>query len=110
MPRTVTAHSNWLLRSATCAFTSSIRYWNFALIDLETARERAKHGHRDSAIPVMRKSVDEVLTGGHLLYGISMAGVFAETLLDSSADGGRGRSRSDDRPAGGRTGRRVSYS
>ena len=30
----------------------------------------------------MRKSVDEILTGGHLLYGISMAGVLVETLLD----------------------------
>ena len=30
----------------------------------------------------MRKSVDEMLTGGHLLYGIPMTGVFVETLLD----------------------------
>ena len=30
----------------------------------------------------MRKSVDEILTEGHLLYGISMTGVFVETLLD----------------------------
>ena len=53
-----------------------------ALNDLIAARERAKRGHRDSAIPVMRKSVDEILTGGHLLYGIPMTGVFVETLLD----------------------------
>jgi adenylate cyclase len=51
-------------------------------IDLQAAREKAKHGDRDSAIPAMRKPVDEVLTGGHLLYGIPMAGVFVETLLD----------------------------
>ena len=52
-------------------------------IDSITARERAKHGDRDSAIPVMRKSVDEILTAGHLLYGISMAGVLVETLLET---------------------------
>ena len=52
------------------------------VIDSITARERAKHGDRDGAIPVMRKSVDEILTRGHLLYGISMAGVLVETLLD----------------------------
>ncbi len=80
-----------------------------ALNDLIAARERAKRGHRDSAIPVMRKSVDEILTGGHLLYGISMAGVFVETL-SIAARRRRSRSRSGDRPTGGRTGRRVGYS
>ena len=59
---------------------------------------------RDSAIPVMRKSVDEILTGGHLLYGIPMAGVLVETLLDRAHGGRRRRSRSGDRPTGGRTG------
>ena len=73
-----------------------------ALNDLIAARERAKRGHRDSAIPVMRKSVDEILTGGHLLYGIPMTGVFVETLLDRAHGGRRRRSRSGDRPTGGR--------
>ena len=55
--------------------------------DLIAARERAKRGDRDDAISVMRKSVDEVLTNRHLLYGISMAGALVETLLDRGAEG-----------------------
>jgi hypothetical protein len=52
------------------------------------ARERARRGDRDEAIPLMRAAVDHVFREGRLLmWGIPATGFLAETLLDRAADG-----------------------
>jgi class 3 adenylate cyclase len=58
------------------------------LVEVYVARERARRGDRDEAIPLMRTAVDHLFREGHLLlWGILATGVLAETLLDRDADG-----------------------
>jgi class 3 adenylate cyclase len=57
------------------------------IVDVYSARESARHGHRDAAIPLMRSAVDHVLRRGQLRqWGIPATGVLVETLLDGGAD------------------------
>ena len=49
---------------------------------LWVARERARRGDRDAAIPVMREAVDELHQAGRLGYGVWGTGVLVETLLE----------------------------
>jgi hypothetical protein len=52
------------------------------------ARERARRGDRDEAIPLMRAAVDHLFREGQLLeWGIPATGVLVETLLDRASDG-----------------------
>jgi hypothetical protein len=52
------------------------------------ARERARRGDRDDAIPLMFDAVDELVREGQLLsWGIPATGVLVETLLDRGAEG-----------------------
>ena len=51
------------------------------------ARERARRGDRDAAIPVMRKAVDVLHQEGQLGYGVWGTGVLVETLLERGAEG-----------------------
>ena len=55
--------------------------------ELWVARERARRGDRDAAIPVMRKAVDELHQAGRLGYGVWGTGVLVETLLERGAEG-----------------------
>ncbi len=58
------------------------------LVNVCLARERARRGDRDEAIPLMRTAVDHLFRGGQLLaWGIPAMGVLVETLLDRRADG-----------------------
>ena len=58
------------------------------IVDVYLARERARRGDRDEAIPLMRAAVDQMVRQGQLLqWGISATGVLVETLLDRGADG-----------------------
>ena len=58
------------------------------IINVYVARERARRGDRDDAIPVMRAAVDHLVRQGQLLeWGIPATGVLVETLLDRGADG-----------------------
>jgi hypothetical protein len=58
------------------------------IINSYLARERARHGDRDGAIPLMRAAVDHVFREGRLLlWSISATGVLLETLLDRGVDG-----------------------
>jgi class 3 adenylate cyclase len=51
------------------------------------ARERARRGDRDEAIPLMRAAVDHLFREGQLLgWGIPVTGFLAETLLDRGTD------------------------
>ena len=57
------------------------------LVNLYLARERARRGDHDEAIPLMRASVDHLFREGRLLlWGIRATGVLVETLLDRGAE------------------------
>jgi hypothetical protein len=58
------------------------------IVNAYVARERARRGERDQAIPLMRAAADEVFREGRLLvWGVAATGVLVETLLDRGADG-----------------------
>ena len=58
------------------------------LVNVYVARERARGGDPDGAIPLMRANVDERFLDGRLLaWGIPATGALVETLLDRGADG-----------------------
>jgi hypothetical protein len=54
--------------------------------DVYVARERARRGDRDDAIPLMRAAGDHLFTEGRrLALGIPATGVLVQTLLDRGA-------------------------
>jgi class 3 adenylate cyclase len=56
-------------------------------VNVYLARERAWHGDRDDAIPLMRAAVDDLFREGRvLLWSVPATGVLVETLLDRCAD------------------------
>ncbi len=58
------------------------------LINVYLARERARRGDRDEAIPLMFAAVDQLVREGQLLsWGIPATGLLVETLLDRGAEG-----------------------
>jgi len=59
-----------------------------AIVDVYLARERARRGDRDAAIPLMRTAADHLFREGQLLsWGVPATGVLVETLLNRSGDG-----------------------
>jgi hypothetical protein len=53
------------------------------IVNVYLARERARRGDHDEAIPLMRAAVDDLVRKGKLLaWGIPATGVLVETLLD----------------------------
>src|SRR5262249_46255294 len=55
--------------------------------EVYVARERARRGDRDGAIPLMRAAVDRFCEGRRLGWlGVPATGVLAETLLDRGTD------------------------
>lgn len=58
------------------------------LVNVYSARELARDGDRDQAIPLMRAAVDHLFREGRLwLHSIATTGVLVETLLDRAANG-----------------------
>jgi hypothetical protein len=58
------------------------------IVNVYLARERARRGDRDDAIPLIRAAVGHLVHAGQLLgWGIAATGVLVETLLDRRADG-----------------------
>ena len=59
------------------------------MINVYVARERARRGEFDDAIPLIRAAVDHLFRQGQLLlgYGIPATGVLVETLIDRGTDG-----------------------
>jgi hypothetical protein len=58
------------------------------IVEVYLARERARDGDRDDAIPLMRAAGDHLVRDGRLLlWGVPATGVLVETLLDRCADG-----------------------
>jgi hypothetical protein len=57
------------------------------IVNVYLARERARCGDRDDAIPLMRAAVDHLFREGQLLaWGVPATGVLVETLLDRGAE------------------------
>jgi hypothetical protein len=57
------------------------------IIEVYSARERARRGDCDEAIPLIRAAVDHLFReGGLLSHGIPLTGVLVETLLDRGTD------------------------
>jgi class 3 adenylate cyclase len=57
-------------------------------VEVYLARERARRGDRDDAIPLMRAAVDHLFREGQLLlWGPAATGVLVETLLERGAEG-----------------------
>jgi class 3 adenylate cyclase len=58
------------------------------LVNVYLARERARRGDRDEAIPLMFAAVDQLVREGQLpSWGTPATGVLVETLLDRGAEG-----------------------
>jgi hypothetical protein len=58
------------------------------IVDVYLARQGARRGDRDEAIPLMRAAVDHLFREGRLLaWGVPATGVLVETLLDRGAEG-----------------------
>ncbi|MGO9511412.1 MAG: hypothetical protein ACLPXZ_30275 [Mycobacterium sp.] len=57
------------------------------LLEVYSARKRARCGDRDDALPVMRAAADHLFRDGQLLeWGVPATGVLVETLLDRGSD------------------------
>jgi hypothetical protein len=58
------------------------------LVNVYLARERARSGDRDDAIPLIRATTDHLFRHGQLLlWGVPATGVLVEALLARGADG-----------------------
>jgi hypothetical protein len=58
------------------------------IVEVYSARERARRADRDDAISLIRATTDHLLCEGQLLmWGVPATGVLVETLLDRGADG-----------------------
>jgi hypothetical protein len=56
------------------------------IVDVYSARERARRGDRNNALPVMRAAADDLVRRGQLLqWGIPATAVLVEALLDGGA-------------------------
>jgi class 3 adenylate cyclase len=55
--------------------------------EVYVARERARRGDRDEAIPLIRAAVDRLVQGQPLSWGTPATGVLVETLLDRGEEG-----------------------
>jgi hypothetical protein len=65
------------------------RFYRFILPSVEAliARERARRGDRDGAIPLLREAVDDLFHAGQLWNCIGATAILVETLLDRGANG-----------------------
>jgi hypothetical protein len=65
------------------------RFYQFLLaaVDGYTARELARCGDRDGAIPQMCSAIDDLFRSGQLLYCVAPTSVLVETLLERGANG-----------------------
>jgi class 3 adenylate cyclase len=57
------------------------------MLNVYLARERARRGESDDAVPLMRAAVDHLFRQGQLLFwGVPATGVLVETLLDRGSE------------------------
>ena len=58
------------------------------IVNVYLAREIARRGDRDEALPLLRAAADHLFRDGKLLaWGLPATGVLVETLLDRATDG-----------------------
>ena len=58
------------------------------IVNMYLAREIARRGDRDEALPLLRAAADHLFRDGKLLaWGLPATGVLVETLLDRATDG-----------------------
>jgi hypothetical protein len=58
-----------------------------AIVNVYLARERARRGDRDDAIPLIRTALDDLIREGKVLaWGIPATGVLVETLVDRGTE------------------------
>ncbi len=62
------------------------RFYQLPSVDVFTARERARCGDRDGAIPQLRAVMDDPFRAEYR-FGIVATGFLVETLLDRGTDG-----------------------
>jgi hypothetical protein len=81
-------HGQKLLAEASEAFLRrGHNLCDLPIVEVYLARERARRGHRDVAIMLMRAAVDDLFREGLLLgWGFPATGVLVEALLDRGAD------------------------
>ncbi|OBH90205.1 cyclase [Mycobacterium sp. E2733] len=81
-------HGQKLLTEAIDVFTrGGHNLGELPIVHVYLARERAKRGDIDGAIPAMRAAVDDLIREGQLLaWGVPATGVLVETLLGRGAD------------------------
>jgi hypothetical protein len=75
--------------SPIAAGDSQISDWQVTVLfaDVYSARDRARQGDRDAAIPVMRAGVDHLLSEGRSReWGIPATSALVETLLDGGTE------------------------
>jgi hypothetical protein len=58
-----------------------------ASVNVSTARERARRGDRDAALPELRKAVNDMFHAGQLAFCAAATGALVETLLERGAEG-----------------------
>jgi hypothetical protein len=58
-----------------------------AVTESALARERARRGAADAAIPVLRDAVQELRQANRLGFGVWAVGLLVETLLERGRDG-----------------------
>ncbi len=61
------------------------RFYQLPSVDVFTARERARCGDRDGALPQMFAAIDDLFGSGQLLYCVAPTSVLVETLLERGA-------------------------
>jgi class 3 adenylate cyclase len=78
-----------LLAEASDAFPRQGHFLSdLPMVNVYLARERARCGDRDDAIPLMRAAVDHLFREGQMpIWGPAVTGVLVETLLDQGAEG-----------------------
>jgi hypothetical protein len=75
----VQARDSWLRQQICLQMVPNTELW--------VAREEARRGDRDAAIPVMRNAVDGMHRTGRLAHAVWGTGLLVETLLERGAEG-----------------------
>jgi adenylate cyclase len=77
----------YLAQTRDMCFNGQFFATELPVADIYLARERARQGDSDGAIPIMRASVDAVFANGLFGYGIVCTSILIEALLGRAADG-----------------------
>jgi class 3 adenylate cyclase len=79
-------HGQQLLAEVSDVFLRWGHLSDLPMVNVYVARERARRGDRDVAIPLIRAAVDDLARQGQLVWGIPATSVLVETLLDRGTE------------------------